>query len=72
MYGDPNLSKVNLKSSFNIQSPFNRKLHMKFEENWPRGFRGGRSKVWKDDDRWQVITIAHPEHSSGELKGMEK
>ena len=24
----------------NFQSPFNGRLHMKFEENWPRGFRG--------------------------------
>ena len=24
----------------NFQSPFNKRLHMKFEENWPRGFRG--------------------------------
>ena len=23
-----------------FQSSFNRSLHMKFEENWPRGFRG--------------------------------
>ena len=29
----------------NFQSPFNRSLHIKFEEIWPRGFRGGRSKV---------------------------
>ena len=24
----------------NFQSPFNTRLHMKFEEIWPRGFRG--------------------------------
>ena len=36
---------------------------MKFEENWPMGFRGSHSKVWMDDDGWQVIKIAHPEHS---------
>ena len=29
----------------NFQFPFNRRLHMKFEENWPRGFRGGHLKV---------------------------
>ena len=42
---------------------------MKFEENWPRGYRGevvqrcGRT----DNNRWQVITKAHPEPCSGEL-----
>ena len=37
---------------------------MKFEENWPRGFRRGRSKVWTDgrpDEGRQVITIARLE-----------
>ena len=38
---------------------------MKFEENWPRAFGGGRST---DDDGRQVITTAHPEPCSGELK----
>ena len=43
---------------------------MKFEEIWPRGFRGeviqrceqtyGR-KDGQMDDGWRVITIAHPE-----------
>ena len=23
-----------------FQPPFNRRLHMKFEENWPKGYRG--------------------------------
>ena len=55
---------------------------MKFELNWLRGFRGevvqnvnGRTHGWTDrrmegrtDDGRKVITIAHPEHSSGELK----
>ena len=41
---------------------------MKFEENWPRGFRS-RSKVWMMngrtmDDGRQVITIAHPKPSA--------
>ena len=51
----------------NFQSSFNTKLHMKFEEIWPRAFRGGRSKVWTDEqtDRQTngVITFG-----SGELK----
>ena len=47
---------------------------MKFEEIWPRGFRGevvqrcGQTKHDRKTDRWmltddggQVITIAHPE-----------
>ena len=25
---------------YKFQSSFNRRLHMRFEENWPRGFRG--------------------------------
>ena len=47
---------------------------MKFEQNWLRSFRGksfenvnGRTHG-RTDDRRKVITIAHPEHSSGELK----
>ena len=28
-----------------FQSPFNTKLHMRFEEIGPRGFRGGHSKM---------------------------
>ena len=34
--------------------PFDRRLHMKFEENWPRGFREKLFKCvdgWKDDGR---------------------
>ena len=50
----------------NIQSPFNTRLHIKFEEIWPRGFRGEvvqRSEwmVRQTDDGWRVITKAHPE-----------
>ena len=48
---------------------------MKFEQNWLRGFRGGRLKMLTDgradgrtDDGRKVITTAHPEHSSGELQ----
>ena len=45
---------------------------MKFEENWPRvseekSFKGVERRTM-DDDGWQVITIAHPEPCSGELK----
>ena len=50
---------------------------MKFEENWPRGYReevvqrcgwtDDGSQMTSDDGR-QVITIAHPEPCSGELK----
>ena len=54
-------------------SPNLRRLQMKFEQNWHRGFRG--EVVWKcgwtitqTDDGPNVTTIAHPEHSSGELK----
>ena len=45
---------------------------MKLEEKWPRGYRGkvvqrcGRTT--SPDDGRQVITIAHPETCSGELK----
>ena len=39
---------------------------MKFEQNWLRGFRG--EVVCGRTDGRKVITIAHPEHSSGELK----
>ena len=35
---------------------------MRFEQNWLRGFRGGCLKMLTDGQ-----TIAHPEHSSGEL-----
>ena len=36
---------------------------MKFEENWPRGFREEVVQMcgWTDNDGWQVITKAHPE-----------
>ena len=56
----------------NFRSPNLRRLHIKFEQNWLRGFRGGRLKMLTTDARTEdgrkVITIAHPEHSSGELK----
>ena len=48
---------------------------MKFEQNWLSGFRGesfenvnGRTHGPTTDDGRKVITIAHPEQSSGELK----
>ena len=51
----------------NFQFPFNRRLYMKFEENWPRSFREEVvQKYGQTDDRRQVITIAYTEHK--ELK----
>ena len=61
-----------------FQSPFNRRLHMVWRI-LALGFqRRSCYKVWKDrqqmdgrttmDDGWQVITTAHPEPCSGELK----
>ena len=57
-----------------FQPPFNTRLHMKFEEIWPRGFRGEviqrykRTDGWTDgrrmDDGRGVITIAHPDPSA--------
>ena len=43
---------------------------MKFEQNWVKGFRGEsfENVNGRTDDRRKVITIAHPEHSSGEIK----
>ena len=47
---------------------------MKFEQNWLSGFREEAIENvngWmhgQTDNRRKVITIAHPEHSSGELK----
>ena len=57
----------------NFQSPFNTRLHMKFEEISPRGFRGEVVQMceWTDertDDGRGVITIAHPK---GGLKRQE-
>ena len=52
----------------NIQSPFNTRLHIKFEETWPMCFRGevvqrcertDRQTADGRTDRWRVITIAH-------------
>ena len=40
---------------------------MKFEENWPRGFRGEVVQRCGWTDR-QVVTTAHPDLCSGELK----
>ena len=40
---------------------------MKFEENWPRvseeKLLEGMDERWTDD-KWQVVTIAHPEPSA--------
>ena len=56
-----------------FRSPNLRRPHMKFDQNWLRGFREKSFENingWKDTwpDGRKVITIAHPEHSSGELK----
>ena len=52
-----------------FQSPFDRRLHTKFKENWPRGFRGEVNQRYEqttegrtDDGRRRgVLTIANPE-----------
>ena len=56
-----------------FQFPFNIRLHMKFEEIWPRGVRGEVFKGVNErtdrrmaDDGRGVITIAHPEPSAQE------
>ena len=48
----------------NFQSPFNIRLHMKFKEIWPRGFRGEDVQMCEWTDGREVITIAHPEPSA--------
>ena len=52
-----------------FRSPKLRRLHMKFEQYW---LRASDKKLFENVDRLtdgrKVITIAHPEHSSGELK----
>ena len=51
----------------NFQSPYNTRLHIKFEEIWPRGFREEivLRCEWTDrritDDGRRVIIIAHPQ-----------
>ena len=40
------LNQQTVSICINFQSPFNRRLHMQFEEISPKGFRGGHSKVW--------------------------
>ena len=44
-----------------FQPPFNTRLHTKFEEIWPRGFRGEVLRRCEQMDGWRVITIPHPE-----------
>ena len=43
-----------------FQSPFNVRLHIKFREIWPRGFREVVQRCEQMDGR-SMITIAHPE-----------
>ena len=47
---------------------------MKFEENWPKGYRGEvvQRCGQTGDDGWQVITIAQLEPCSNELKTQYK
>ena len=50
-----------------FQPPFNPRLHIKFEEIWPRGFRGEviqrcEQTEGRTDYGRRVITVAHPEH----------
>ena len=51
----------------NFQSPFNTRLHVKFEEMWPgvsedKSFKGvNRQTDGQTDDGRRVITTAHPE-----------
>ena len=46
----------------NFQSSFNTRLHIMFEEIWPRGFRGEVvQRCERTDNGRRVITIAHPE-----------
>ena len=45
---------------YNFQSPFDRRFHIKFKENWPRVFKDMDGRRMTDDEL-QVITIAHPE-----------
>ena len=47
-----------------FQSPFNIKLHMKFEKIWPSGFREVLQRCERTDDGQGVIRIAHPEPSA--------
>ena len=44
--------------------PFDRWLHMKFQENWPRGFREESQGCGQMDNGLEVITIAYPEPSA--------
>ena len=48
-----------LISNDHFQSPFNTRLHKKFEER-PRCFRGEVIQRCEWTDRWGVITTAHP------------
>ena len=53
----------------NFRSPILRSIHMKFEFNWPSGFRGDVWKCWRTDAGVTGILIAHlGAFGSGELK----
>ena len=47
-----------------FQSPFNTRLHMKFEEIWPWVFREVVQRCEQTDGRTRVITMAQPEPSA--------
>ena len=55
-----------------FQSTFNIRLHIKFEEIWPRGFRGEvvQRCEGRTDGR-RVVTIAHPEPLAGTKNTLE-
>ena len=63
-HGGP-LDLLTMTISTHFQSPFNTRLHVKFEEIWPRGFRGEVVQRCKRmdgrTDGRRVVTIAHPE-----------
>ena len=58
----------------NFNSRILRSLHMKFEFNWPSGFRGEDVwKCWRTDEGGTGILLAHPwAFGSGELKYFSK
>ena len=56
---------------YKCSTPFNRRLHVKFKENWLRGFRGGRSKVWTDNGR-PFVQMFNPPLTEGSTWSLKK